>query len=114
LSDPAECALAAALIAFGALNLVGVAGFFRFSNFFVRLHCATVSAIGGTFYPLVAIALAELLRGEALQALSLLAAAALVALLSPTGSHALARAAYRRGLARPHPIREDHLAEATG
>ena len=101
------------------VNLVGAIGLNRFRNFYLRLHAATVGTIGGTFYPLIGLALiafsssglgsARFFMGGAL-----LVAAFLLLILAPAGSHALARATHRAGIARPEPAIADHLKEDRG
>jgi len=105
------------LVLSSILSLIGAVGFLRFRNFFLRLHPATVGSIGGGVYGLIGIALIALsldipgyvkyyIFGVAL------ISAALVVFGSPTGSHLLARAAYRSGEVKPEPIIRDKLKEA--
>ena len=53
--------IGALLMIIGAVcDLIGALGFIRFPNFFVRLHAATIGAIGGAVYPLFGVALVAL------------------------------------------------------
>ncbi|WP_440059080.1 monovalent cation/H(+) antiporter subunit G [Thermogladius sp. 4427co] len=99
------------------LSLIGAVGFLRFRNFFLRLHPATVGSIGGGVYALIGIALltASLDIPDYVKyyvvGVSIISAA-LIVFASPTGSHILARAAYRSRETRPEPIIRDKLKEA--
>ncbi len=109
----------AMLVAGGFINLVGAVGLIRFRNFYLRLHAATVSTIGGTFYPLLGLALISLSTPELgewrfFMGGSLLTAAFILLMLAPAGSHALARATHRASVARPEPVIADHLEEDRG
>ena len=106
-----------ALVALGAIcNLIGAIGINRFPNFFVRLHAQTVSAIGGSFVPLIGATLmflgADFLGPSRffLAASSFLTALELL-FLAPVGSHALARAAHKSGAAPVYPKVIDMLEE---
>lgn len=109
----------AIVVAGCSVNLVGAVGLNRFRNFYLRLHAATVSTIGGTFYPLIGLALVAFLSSNLGSARffmggALLVAAFLLLMLAPAGSHALARATHRAGVARPEPAIADHLREDRG
>jgi len=102
-----------------SVNLIGAIGLNRFKNFYLRLHAATVSAIGGTFYPLIGLALiafssSGLGSTRFFMGGALLVAAFLLLILAPAGSHALARATHRAGIARPEPAMADHLKDDRG
>lgn len=84
-------------------NVVGAIGMLRFPNFYVRLHAATVGAIGGVFYPLLGAALLALTFSDPIEVKLPLATgsvlvAVFVVLTAPIGSHAIARAAHRSGV----------------
>ncbi|MEM0473670.1 MAG: monovalent cation/H(+) antiporter subunit G [Zestosphaera sp.] len=90
----------------GVMDVVAAVGFFKFKDFYTRLHAATVGAIGGGFYPLVGLALMTLSLDIALQmkltfAGICLLSAAIIAVGVPSGTHALARASYRSREAKP-------------
>ncbi|MEM0066304.1 MAG: monovalent cation/H(+) antiporter subunit G [Sulfolobales archaeon] len=110
----------AALLVLGTfINLVGAIGLNRFKNFYLRLHAATVSTIGGTFYPLLGLALIsfstkDLGEWRFFMGGSLVVAAFVLLILAPVGSHALARATHRTSVSRPEPIIADHLEEDRG
>lgn len=97
-------------------DLIGALGLLRFPNFFVRLHAATIGVIGGAFYPLLGVTLIAI-GADFLGvyrwfiAGSSLITALLIAILAPTGTHALARATYRVRVSIPYPKVVDHLEE---
>lgn len=91
------------------INLIGVLGFYKFKNFYLRLHAATVSTIGGAFYPLLILSIIAFLEKEHYIGVSFLLSAFLVLILSPTGTHALAKATYKAKIATPEPLLEDML-----
>lgn len=101
------------------VNLIGAIGLNRFKNFYLRLHAATVSTIGGTFYPLLGLALlsfstADLGGWRFFMGGTLLVSAFVLLMLAPAGSHALARATHRTSISKPEPIIADHLEEDRG
>lgn len=104
----------ALLTLFSIINLIGALGFHKYRNFYLRLHTATVISLGGAFYPLLTLAVIAFIDRKVYLGVSFLLASLLVLTLSPTGTHALARATYRRGVASPRPIVEDHLKEDRG
>ncbi len=75
---------------------VGTIGMLRFPDFYTRTHAATKCDTVGAGSILIALAI---LRGFEPDMPKLILLAGLVMLSSPTASHALARAAYRTGLA---------------
>ncbi len=105
-----------ALIAIGVFcDIMAAIGFFRFPNFYVRLHALTVGAIGGAVLPLIGIALLVAGCGFLGQyrwyvAGGSLVTAVLILILAPVGSHAIARATYRSRAVAPWPIVIDDLA----
>jgi len=104
-----------AMIVLGAVSdLIAAIGMNRFRNFYLRLHAATIGAIWGAFLPLVGAALLSagcvalgpyrwFIAGGAL------VTAALLLILAPAGSHALARAAHRSKVVKVEPCIDDHL-----
>lgn len=106
------------LLTLGAFAaLVSAIGFHRFKNFYLRLHAATVGTIWGTVYPLIGAALiAATLEDLGVYrwfvAGSSLVTAAIIVLLSPAGSHALARGVHRGRVARVQPCLKDMLDES--
>lgn len=88
-------ALAIALTALGLLVMtLGVAGLFRMGDLYLELHSASKAVALGV----AAIAAAVAITGDgATLARALLVAAALL-VTSPAGTHAVARAAFRREL----------------
>jgi multicomponent Na+:H+ antiporter subunit G len=95
-------------------SLVAAIGMLRFPNFFVRLHAATIGSIGGGFVPIVGAAFIALGLDFADKWLffgSLIVTAFIVMLVSPAGSHALARGTHRAKVAPVEPKVADHLEE---
>lgn len=76
--------------------LVGTVGVLRLPDFFCRTHAATKCDTLGMGSILVGLAIYERFSFDAFKILVL---CALVLLSSPTAAHAIARAAFRRGLA---------------
>jgi multicomponent Na+:H+ antiporter subunit G len=96
-------------------SLVAAIGMLRFPNFFVRLHAATVGSIGGAFVPIIGAAFivagSDFLDYKWLFFGSMIITAVMVMLVSPAGSHALARATHRAKVAPVEPKVVDHLEE---
>lgn len=88
------------LLIFGCFfELVGAIGVLKVKDFFIRAHVATLSIVGGTIAPLIGLALISLTFDELgwsrVYLTTLCVATAILLLItSPTGSHALMRAAY--------------------
>ncbi len=122
LSTPIDIALiiiGEVLVSIGVFcGLVASIGMLRFPNFFVRLHAATVGSIGGAFVPIIGAALialgSDFLDYKWLFFGSLIVTAVMVMLVSPAGSHALARATHRAKVAPVEPKVVDHLEEDEG
>jgi multicomponent Na+:H+ antiporter subunit G len=99
----------------GVMGIIASIGFFKFKDFYTRLHAATVGAIGGGFYPLLGVALAvmgldvDLWFKAVFSGVSLITAA-IIALGVPAGSHILARSVYRSREVEPTVI-ADRLRE---
>ena len=108
------------LVGLGAIfDLIGALGLLRFPNFFIRLHAATIGAIGGAVYPLIGVALmAPSLESFGQYRWYLMGGAIITALFivlaAPTGSHALARATHRAKVVPVEPKIVDHLEEDKG
>ena len=119
MSSPIDIALVIigeVLVSIGVFcGLVAAIGMLRFPNFFVRLHAATVGSIGGAFVPIIGAALialgSDFLDYKWLFFGSLIVTAVMVMLVSPAGSHALARATHRAKVASVEPKVADHLEE---
>jgi multicomponent Na+:H+ antiporter subunit G len=73
---------------------VGAIGLVRFPDVFVRSHAATVSSMGGAVISIVGIALMSGQLGWIFFAKAILVALIII-FTSPTGSHAILRAAHR-------------------
>lgn len=107
--------LALTLVAAGAFFLlVGSVGVVRLPDFYARAHAAGKSDTLGLVLAILGIAVHE---GLALTDWKLVAVVVFVALTNPVGIHALARSAYRSGLApwfRGGPVPGDPTAGAVG
>ncbi len=109
--------LGEALIAIGAFfDLVAAIGMLRLPDFYTRLHALTVGTIGGAVLPLLGVTILAMgcdflgvYRWYLAGASSITALILLI--LAPAGSHAIARAAYRSGAAKPLYISLDALAK---
>lgn len=102
-------------LAGGVLDVLAAIGFFKFKDFYTRLHAATIGAVGGGFYPLIGLSLVSLSLDIPLQARLAffgvcVLSAAIIAIGVPSGTHALARASYRSREAAPVVV-EDKLKE---
>lgn len=112
--------IGAALVFIGALcDLIAAIGFLRFPNFFVRLHAATIGAIGGAVIPLFGVTLIALVSDylgifKYYVAGASFITAIFILLAAPTGSHALARATHRAKVVPVYPKVIDHLEEDMG
>uniref|UniRef100_A0A7C5THL0 Cation:proton antiporter n=1 Tax=Ignisphaera aggregans TaxID=334771 RepID=A0A7C5THL0_9CREN len=109
--------LGSMLIAIGAFyELIGAIGMLKLPGFYLRLHSATVSCIGGSVLPLIGIALIALgLENLGVQGLYItgtcVVSAIIILLLAPSGSHSLARAAYIANAVSKEPLVYDALQE---
>ncbi len=105
------------LVAIGVFfDIVAAIGMLRFPNFFVRLHAATIGAIGGAFVPLIGVAIMSvgcdfLGRYRFFIAGAAAVTAVLILILAPVGSHVLAKAAHESRTAVVQPKVVDHLEE---
>jgi len=85
----------ASLLAGGVFSIVGAVGMLRMPDFYTRMHAASVVDTLGAGFILFGLLLQA---GFTLVAVKLLMIGALLLFASPTAGHALARAAYERGL----------------
>ncbi len=100
----------------GLLDLFAAIGINRFKNFYLRLHAATIGAIGGGFYPLlglgfVALSLEYLGISRYYIAGISFTTALFLALTAPVGSHALAQGAHKSRTVLPEPAIVNRLLE---
>ncbi|MGB9828071.1 monovalent cation/H(+) antiporter subunit G [Thermosphaera chiliense] len=104
-----------ALIGLGALSdLIASIGMHRFKNFYLRLHATTVGTIWGAVFPIIGASLIAFVYEPLGSYRYLMGGAGLVTaliimLLAPAGSHAIARAVHRAGVARVVPCIHDEL-----
>jgi multicomponent Na+:H+ antiporter subunit G len=98
----------------GTASLISAIGFYRFKNFYLRLHALTVGTIWGCVYPLIGAALFTI-TFEELGAYRWFVAGAsfitalIVLMLAPAGSHAIARGVHKSKTARVQPCLADLL-----
>jgi multicomponent Na+:H+ antiporter subunit G len=85
----------ACLVAGAAFCIVGAVGLIRMPDFYTRMHAASVTDTVGAGLILTGLVLQA---GLTLVAAKLLMIGMLILLTSPTASHALARAAFVRGV----------------
>lgn len=83
------------LVAGGFFCIVGAIGMLRMPDFYTRMHAASVTETLGAGFILVGLALQA---GFTLVAAKLVMMGLLIFFVSPTATHALARAAMTRGL----------------
>lgn len=104
-------ALASGLLLLGGAGflLVGAIGLIRMPDFYTRLHAAGVTDTGGAILVLGGLMVQA---GPSMAMIKLLLILVFFLLTSPTGSHALASAAYAAG-ARP-VLAEDRTAAEDG
>lgn len=86
----------ASLLAGGAFCIVGGVGMLRMPDFYTRMHAASIVDTLGAGFILFGLLLQA---GPTLVAVKLLMVGALLLFASPTAGHALARAAFERGVA---------------
>lgn len=86
----------ALLVAGGFFCIVGAVGMLRMPDFYTRMHAASVTETLGVGFILIGLVLQA---GFTLVAAKLVMMGLLIFFVSPTATHALARAAMARGLA---------------
>ena len=79
-------------------NLSGVIGIIRMPDLYCRLHSSSKNTTLGSLLIVIGFALREAQMGEGPAAIKVLLIGALVLIVTPIGSHALARAAYKYGV----------------
>jgi multicomponent Na+:H+ antiporter subunit G len=90
--DAASWAL---LLAGGVFCIIGALGLVRMPDFYTRVHAASVTDTMGAILVLMGLLLQA---GPTLVAVKLIMIALLLFFTSPTAAHALAKAAYARGV----------------
>lgn len=98
LAPLAEWASAALLLAGALLCATGGLGLLRLPDFYTRVHAGGLADTLGAAAILMGLLLLALLDGALLAAVKLALIALLLHITSPTGAHALVKAAYSRGL----------------
>jgi len=84
----------------GVMDILATIGFFKFKEFYTRLHAATIGSIGGGLYPLIGVVFIVLgldidYNLKLVFTGTSIIAAGIIALATPAGSHILARGVYR-------------------
>jgi len=92
------------LVAGGFFCIVGALGMLRMPDFYTRMHAASVTETLGAGFILAGLVLQA---GFTLVAAKLVMIGLLILFVSPTATHALARAALARGLAPLLSAQED-------
>lgn len=94
--------------------IIGAIGFFRFPDFYTRIHAATMITIGGTCLALIALAIDTYTDPHLniTYTIKILMITIFILLTNPTGSHALADSAYRMGII-PKDLKKNDLEKKT-
>ncbi|RPI92921.1 MAG: Na+/H+ antiporter subunit G [Chloroflexi bacterium] len=95
-------------------NLAGVVGILRMPDLFCRLHSSSKNTTLGSALIIVGLALREFELGEVPAGLKVLLIGSFILVITPIGSHALARAAYKAGTPLWEGSVVDHYADAPG
>lgn len=104
-----------ALITLGGFaSVIAAIGFYRFKNFYLRLHPLTINTIWGCVFPLTGISLLTITLEELgiykwFMAGASFITALIVLMLAPAGSHAIARGVHKSRTARVKPCIADLL-----
>ena len=85
----------ACLVAGGAFSIIGAFGLVRMPDFYTRMHAASVTDTLGAGLLIIGLVLQA---GMTLVAVKLAFLALLIFFVSPAATHALAKAAFARGL----------------
>ena len=91
-------------------NVVGVIGLLRFPDVYTRLHAETKTTTFGSIFLGLAVILYAIANAETALAVHAALAVVLLAFTNATGSHAIARAAYKAGI-KPAGAVVDKLSE---
>jgi multicomponent Na+:H+ antiporter subunit G len=95
-------------------NLAGVVGILRMPDLFCRLHSSSKNTTLGSLFIIVGLALREFERGEGPAGIKVLLIGSFILVVTPIGSHALARAAYKAGTPLWEGSVVDQYADAPG
>jgi len=95
-----------------ALCIIGVIGVLRMPDFMNRFHATTIIVTLGTFFILLPVALFSLLSGEPGYAKSAFILLVVTWAGGAVGSHAMARAMFKRGM-KPNNLIKDQTEEKT-
>ncbi len=95
-------------------NLSAVVGILRLPDIYCRLHSSSKNTTLGTLLVALGLAVRALEDGSAASAVKIVLIAAFLLVVTPIGSHALARAAYKRGTPLWRGTVVDQYAEEAG
>ena len=84
--------------------LIGAIGMLRFPDFYTRTHAATMIAIGGVCLAMSAFIISTLWSVYTVKAIIIII---IILLAGPTGTHAIADAAYKTGVKPKRLARND-------
>ena len=94
-------------------NFTGVLGIVRMPDIYCRLHSSSKNTTLGALLVIVGLALQMLRAGEPPAALKILLIGVFIMVVTPIGSHALARASYKSGVPLWDGSVVDHYADAS-
>lgn len=92
-------------------HLFGALGLHRFFDVYTRLHASTLCTTFGTIFVVLSVIIYAIYAGSMQMALHSAFAVVFVMISGATGSHAIARAAYRAGI-KPKIALDDALSKA--
>lgn len=94
--------------------IIGAIGFFRFPDFYTRVHAATMVTVGGACLALASLAISAYSSPQhgPVYTIKILMIIVFILITNPTGSHALASAAYNTGI-RPRKLAKDDMENQT-
>jgi len=78
----------------GIFMLAGALGMFRFKDFYLKIHCATMITVGGVLFSLFLL----MLSSDGAIRIKILALSSIIFLTSPVSTHFIALAAYKHGV----------------
>ena len=92
------------LIVAGIYAVLGAIGLFRFPDFYTRTHAATMITVGGVCLGLLILALSAFWSVYSLKSVIVIV---LIFFTSPTATHAIANAAYKKGIKPKHLVKNE-------
>ncbi len=98
-----EIAVQAMLWVSGIFAVLGAVGLFRFPDFYTRSHAATMVSVGGVCLALLALLISS---WWSIFSVKIAVVLALNLITGPTGTHAIASAAYDLGI-KPRVLKDE-------